>query len=181
MRCAACGSENEAGRKFCGECGNALSLPCPACGSSNTPGVKFCGECGAQLGSAPAAVPAERESPASERRLVSVLFADLVGFTALSESRDAEARFRARLAAERGETEEAERRFKRATGLFCEIAALFYLAVTQLEQAEWLAGQGRADEAEPLLAEAGETFEQLGATPWLERAGGVRAGAEVRA
>jgi class 3 adenylate cyclase/tetratricopeptide (TPR) repeat protein len=90
-------------------------------------------------------------------------------------------RFRARLAAERGETEEAERRFKRATGLFREIAASFYLAVTQLEQAEWLAGQERADEAEPLLAEARETFEQLGATPWLERAGGVRAGAEVGA
>ncbi|HEY8774633.1 MAG TPA: adenylate/guanylate cyclase domain-containing protein [Gaiellaceae bacterium] len=90
MQCAACGSENEAGRKFCGECGNALSLPCPACGGSNTPGVKFCGECGARLESLPARAPAEREAPASERRLVSVLFADLVGFTALSESRDAE-------------------------------------------------------------------------------------------
>ena len=82
MRCAACGTENEAGRKFCGECGSALSLPCPTCGGSNTPGVKFCGECGAPLEGAPAAAPAEREAPASERRLVSVLFADLVGFTA---------------------------------------------------------------------------------------------------
>src|SRR5438067_2347357 len=26
MRCAACGTENEAGRKFCGECGSALDL-----------------------------------------------------------------------------------------------------------------------------------------------------------
>ena len=55
------------------------------------------------------------------------------------------------------------------TGLFREIAAPFYLAVTQLEHGEWLTGQGRADEAEPLLAEARETFERLEATPWLER------------
>src|SRR5262249_8357707 len=55
------------------------------------PGQKFCGECGARLGGvAAAAPPATREAPASERRLVSVLFADLVGFTTLSESRDAE-------------------------------------------------------------------------------------------
>jgi predicted ATPase/class 3 adenylate cyclase len=81
------------------------------------------------------------------------------------------ARFRARLAAERGETDEAERRFKRATGLFREMQTPFYLAVTQLEWAEWLAGQGRAAEAEPLLAEARETFERLEATPWVERSG----------
>ena len=56
---------------------------------------------------------------------------------------------------------------------------MFYLAVTQLEQAEWLAEQGRADEAEPLLAEARETFEQLGATPWLARSGGARTEVEV--
>src|SRR6185312_7471410 len=37
---------------------------------------------------APAAAPAP--TPAAERRLVSVLFADLVGFTSLAESRDAE-------------------------------------------------------------------------------------------
>src|SRR6059036_937256 len=90
MQCAACGSENEAGRKFCGECGSALSLPCPTCGGSNTPGVKFCGECGALLGDPPEAAPVEREEPTAERRLVSVLFADLVGFTTLSESRDSE-------------------------------------------------------------------------------------------
>ena len=35
-------------------------------------------------------MPQPRETPATERRLVSVLFADLVGFTSLSQSRDAE-------------------------------------------------------------------------------------------
>ena len=40
---------------------------------------------------------------------------------------------------------------------------------TLLAHAEWLAGEGRAAEAEPLLSEAWEIFERLGATPWLER------------
>jgi class 3 adenylate cyclase/tetratricopeptide (TPR) repeat protein len=93
-------------------------------------------------------------------------------------------RFRARLAAGRGEGEEAERLFKRAAGLFRELAAAFYLAVTQVEHAEWLMREGRVDEAEPLLAEAREIFEGLRATPWLERCdaavpGGARVHAEA--
>src|SRR5689334_1827839 len=90
MQCPACGSDNEPGRKFCGECGGALALACASCGSANSPGVKFCGECGTPLGIGAVPAPAEREAPAAERRLVSVLFADLVGFTTLSESRDSE-------------------------------------------------------------------------------------------
>jgi hypothetical protein len=54
--------------------------------------------------------------------------------------------------------------------------------VTHLEHAEWLDGQGRSEEAEPLLAEARETFERLEATPWLERARqGARAGRKAEA
>ena len=68
---------------------HALALACPSCGIPNPPEAKFCGECGASLDAARAAARG-RPPPAAERRLVSVLFADLVGFTALSESRDAE-------------------------------------------------------------------------------------------
>jgi class 3 adenylate cyclase/tetratricopeptide (TPR) repeat protein len=90
MHCSACGTENEGGRKFCGECGAALVAVCTSCGSPNTPGVKFCGECGEALGGPPEVAEAPGEGPATERRLVSVLFGDLVGFTSASELRDAE-------------------------------------------------------------------------------------------
>jgi class 3 adenylate cyclase/tetratricopeptide (TPR) repeat protein len=88
MTCPSCGHENPEGQKFCGQCGTALQAPCPTCGAQNPPGQKFCGECGMALTAQPAAAPAP--AAAAERRLVSVLFADLVGFTAASESRDAE-------------------------------------------------------------------------------------------
>ena len=52
---------------------------------------------------------------------------------------------------------------------FREVQMPFWLAVTLLEYGEWLAGDRRRDEAEPLLAEAREIFERLRAAPWLER------------
>jgi class 3 adenylate cyclase/tetratricopeptide (TPR) repeat protein len=98
MLCPGCGTDNPDGKKFCGDCGTPLEVACPSCASPNPPGKRFCGECGAVLDAAapaaPAAAPAPpaaaREPAPAERRLVSVLFADLVGFTALSERRDAE-------------------------------------------------------------------------------------------
>ena len=89
MICSTCGTENKATAKFCGGCGTALAATCPACGAAHEPGLRFCNDCGAPLGetAAPAGAPA---APAAERRVVSVLFADLVGFTTLSESRDSE-------------------------------------------------------------------------------------------
>jgi len=88
MTCTNCGTENKPGRKFCASCGVALSVSCPVCGAANEPTDRFCGECGTPL--APGAAANERAAPVAERRLVSILFMDLVGFTAASESRDAE-------------------------------------------------------------------------------------------
>jgi class 3 adenylate cyclase/tetratricopeptide (TPR) repeat protein len=80
--------------RFCGECGAALTQSCPSCGQPVTAGFKFCGHCGGPLdpAAAAAAVPrqAQAAAPVAERRLCSVLFCDLVGFTPLSEARDPE-------------------------------------------------------------------------------------------
>jgi predicted ATPase len=81
------------------------------------------------------------------------------------------ARFRAHLAARAGNADETERLFKAAGGLFHELAIPFQLAATRIEHGEWLATQGRMDEAQPLLAEAREIFDRLEAKPWLERLG----------
>src|SRR5438270_1397085 len=94
MVCPSCGTENLDGKRFCKECGTALAVACGSCGAALTGDEKFCADCGAPVSGeiAPGAKSpvAAREAPAAERRLVSELFADLVGFTALSESRDSE-------------------------------------------------------------------------------------------
>src|SRR6266511_1430593 len=60
-------------------------ITCSSCGRENRSGRKFCADCGARL-----EAEAQPGGPAVERRLVTVLFADLVGFTPMSEARDAE-------------------------------------------------------------------------------------------
>src|SRR5882672_3536784 len=104
MTCSACGHENRAGRKFCTACGAALALACAACGAPYDADEKFCGECGAALAT-PAARPpgggdhdgfsagaplSRAAADAGARKVVTIVFADLVGSTALHERLDAE-------------------------------------------------------------------------------------------
>src|SRR5438093_1889201 len=58
-------------------------MNCPVCGQENPAGFKFCGACGTELDAAPATA---RE----ERKVITVLFADLVGFTSRAEKLDPE-------------------------------------------------------------------------------------------
>ena len=91
MICGECATENRPGRKYCSRCGARLPVACPVCGAANLPGESFCGECGSALAAAERARPAgDAVAFGTERRFVSVLFADLVGFTPFSESRDPE-------------------------------------------------------------------------------------------
>jgi class 3 adenylate cyclase len=114
LNCPNCGAETRPGQKFCLACGNRLAAACSTCGSPLEEGARFCGECGTEVGttvatSAPssngqtapprvaaplaavAAVPDDEPlGGQAERRLVSVLFADLVGFTTIAESKDSE-------------------------------------------------------------------------------------------
>src|SRR5437870_3802937 len=59
--------------------GNLRAMHCPACGEGVSEAARFCPECGHALAARP-----------DERRLVTVLMADIVGFTALSETADPE-------------------------------------------------------------------------------------------
>ncbi len=107
MICTNCGTDNRSGAKFCSECATPLASACPNCGTVNAPTAKFCSECATPLiaaakaaGGAPGATlasgdatPGNGSAPSAavaERRLVSILFTDLVGFTTFAEGRDAE-------------------------------------------------------------------------------------------
>src|SRR4051812_21126535 len=89
--CGNCRGQNPASAKFCESCGAALVTSCPACGTTPShPGARVCLNCGQALTGAPAPPAAVEVAPVAERRICSVIFCDLVGFTPLSESRDPE-------------------------------------------------------------------------------------------
>ena len=80
--CAGCGTVNEDSARFCVGCGNSLPTGCPRCGAQIPEGARFCPSCGHSL----AAPPLRLE----ERKLVTILFADVTGSTALGEQLDPE-------------------------------------------------------------------------------------------
>ncbi|MBI4763173.1 MAG: AAA family ATPase [Deltaproteobacteria bacterium] len=113
MKCPKCQTENPETNKFCRECGTRLPKVCPHCGSEVLPEDKFCGQCGRPLGETPPVTATAgtfdkaepksytpqyladkilntRRSLEGERKLVTVLFADVAGYTSLSEKLDPE-------------------------------------------------------------------------------------------
>ena len=94
MQCGQCGAISPADKRFCGECGAKLPRGCATCGAELEVGKRFCGDCGSEVAvtattTGPVRVPSPAD-PVTERRVCSVLFCDLVGFTARSEVEDPE-------------------------------------------------------------------------------------------
>ncbi len=89
MECPSCRADNSPGHKHCSACGTHLERACPGCSSINPVHHRFCSECGGAL---EPGIPAKlvQRPRSEERRFVTALFADLVGFTPLTESTDAE-------------------------------------------------------------------------------------------
>ncbi len=109
MICPKCQQENPEDNRFCRKCGSKLSLVCPECAAEILPDDSFCGKCGfnfqkhGQIPSIDYSAPqsytpkhladkilADRSAIEGERKLVTVLFADVANFTALSEKLDPE-------------------------------------------------------------------------------------------
>ena len=110
MKCPSCQIEAPSDAEFCPNCGAALLVPCPQCRTLNSAGSRFCKKCGQALGASRPAAESERFATPNaytpqhlaekilisraalqgERKLVTVLFVDVSGFTALSEKLDPE-------------------------------------------------------------------------------------------
>jgi class 3 adenylate cyclase/predicted ATPase len=107
MRCPSCNRDNAGDAAFCEGCGAKLELICSACKTSVSPAARFCKKCGSAIGPTKGTAPSPVSSPESqitvaddggasetiegERKIVSVLFADLKGSTTLMEDLDPEA------------------------------------------------------------------------------------------
>jgi len=175
VNCASCGTANESGRRFCRECGGPLLAACPSCGAANAPDAKFCGDCGAGLPGSARASDADGRAvgpgPAgsdrvAERRLVSVLFADLVGFTPFAEKRDAE------------ETRELlTRYFEVAREVIERHAGVVEKFIGDAVMAVWGAPMAREDDAERAVRAALELVDAVrGLGPTIQARAGVLTG-----
>ena len=111
MKCPKCQFDNPDGMNFCGKCGNKFEILCPQCNFPNPLDFMFCGKCGHDL-NVPAdstskdlsfeeklekiqrylpkgvteKILSQRDRIEGERKQVTVMFCDMVGFTPLSES-----------------------------------------------------------------------------------------------
>jgi class 3 adenylate cyclase len=107
MKCPKCQFENRSDVIFCEECGTKFELMCPECGANLPFGRKFCGKCGHNFQAPPKSpdyskphsytpkfladkILTSRSSIEGERKLVTVLFADVANFTSISEKLDPE-------------------------------------------------------------------------------------------
>ena len=107
MKCPECQAENPEGKKFCRKCGAEMAVVCPRCGAKLQPDDTFCGDCGLRVKEALQSLDytqpqsytpkhladkilTSRSSIEGERKLVTVLFADVANFTSLSEKLDPE-------------------------------------------------------------------------------------------
>src|SRR3984957_18300937 len=100
MQCWSCHGETPDDKPFCANCGAAIVRDCATCGAQLIAGKPFCASCGSPASSVPMSVGAPSPSvprpvddslaTVAERRLCSVLFVDLVGFTPFAEQRDPE-------------------------------------------------------------------------------------------
>src|SRR3989442_803780 len=94
--CPSCGAAARPGARFCPECGVPQARRCTSCGDPLPPGDRFCASCGLRAEEPPGrpqparAQSAHEAGAQAERRVSSVLFGDLVGFTPLAETRDPE-------------------------------------------------------------------------------------------
>ncbi len=91
--CGSCGAEHDAAARFCPWCGAPAAHACETCGADLVPHSAFCSSCGARASSEAASPVAHDDAAASsegERKLVTVLFADVAGSTGLAERLDPE-------------------------------------------------------------------------------------------
>ncbi len=110
MRCPSCQHANRDRALFCEACGASLAPTCRGCGNELRPGARFCDACGQPIASAEGEPAAETEREPrdytpkhlaekiltsksaleGERKHVTVLFADVAGYTSLTEQSDPE-------------------------------------------------------------------------------------------